>query len=88
VGVSRIRVNIDRLVLQGVDGVADRTALVEGLQGEIARALSGVGGIERLARSQRTPVLKLDRMPMVSGPSGARNFGSRLGGAIVKRLQP
>jgi hypothetical protein len=83
VGVSRITVTIDRLVLRGLE-VADRKALAEGLQSELTRVLRDLEG----PRSHRTPMVKLGRMPLEPGRSGARSFGGELARAIGGRLKP
>ncbi len=86
-GLSRIRVTIDQVVLRGMDA-ADRKALLEGLQGELARVFSDTTNRAAWARSHRTPVLKLGRMPLEPGSSGGRKFGTGLAGAIGKGLCP
>jgi hypothetical protein len=85
--MSRINVTIDRIVLRGVEP-ADRRALLEGLQAELSRVLADPASSATLATSRRTPVLKLGRVPVSPGPSGGRNFGARIGGAIGKGLKP
>lgn len=86
-GVSRIHLTIDRIVMQGFE-TADRAALVDALQTELRRVLADPAARAAWARSHRTPVLKLGRMPFSPGPSGGRNFGTRMGGAIGKGLKP
>jgi hypothetical protein len=85
--MSRIRVNIDQLVLKGFDP-ADRKALVEGLQAELSRVLSDPVARSEWAFSHRTPVLKLGGMPFEPGPSGSRKFGGGVARAIGKGLKP
>lgn len=86
-GVSRINLTIDRIVLHGFDP-ADRRALLEGLQAELSRVLGDPAGRATWANSHRTPVLKLGRMPVSPGPSGGRALGARIGRAIGKGLKP
>lgn len=86
-GVSRIRLSIDQLVLKGFEP-GDRNALVEGLQAELSRVLADPAMRVEGARSHRTPVLRLGRMPFESGPSAARKFGSRVAQAIGKEVKP
>jgi hypothetical protein len=86
-GMSGIRVNIDRLVLSGVEP-RDRKALVDGLRTELARLLADPADRAAWARNHRTPVLKLGRMPMEPGPAGGRRFGTQLAGAVAKGLKP
>lgn len=75
--MSRIRVNIDSLVLKGLDPDA-RQALVEGLRTELTRVLSDPAARTALTRSQRTPVLRLGRVPL-------QGVGTRLARAIAKK---
>ena len=84
--MSRIRLTIDRVVLSGFDP-ADRTALMEGLRAELSRLLGDSASRDEWARSRRTPVLKLGRMPIDPGPSGGRKFGGGLARAIGKGLK-
>jgi hypothetical protein len=85
--VSRVQVTIDQLVLRGFDP-ADRKALVEGLQGELSRVLADPAARAAWARSHRTPVLRLGRMPLEPGTSGGREFGGGLARAIGRGLKP
>ena len=86
-GVSRIRLSIDQLVLRGFEP-GDRNALVEGLQSELSRVLGDPATRAEWARSHRTPVLRLGRMPLESGPAAARKFGGRVARAMGKGLRP
>jgi hypothetical protein len=86
VGVSRVRVTIDRLVLKGLDPAQQR-ALVEGLQEELARVLG-----EPWARGDWTdprymPVLRFGRMQAKPGKSGGRTLGLGIGGGIARGLK-
>jgi hypothetical protein len=87
VGMSRITLNIDRLVLKGFEP-GDRNALVQGLQAELSRVLADPVTRAEWARSHRTPVLRLGRMPIEPGPAGGRKFGAGLARAIGKGLKP
>jgi len=87
VGVSRINLTIDQLVLKGFEP-GDRNALVEGLQSELSRVLADPAKRMEWARSHRTPVLRLGRMPLDPGPAAARKFGGRVARAIGKGLKP
>lgn len=86
-GVSRIQLTIDHIVMRGFDP-ADRDAILVGLRAELERALADPATRAEWARSHRTPVLKLGRIPFTPGPSGGRTFGTRVGGAIGKGLKP
>jgi hypothetical protein len=85
-GMSRVRVTIDELVLTGLDPI-QRQALVEGLRAELSRVLrdpvtrSGV-------RSNRTPVVRLGRLPLEPGAAGGRKFGGALAHSIGRKLKP
>jgi hypothetical protein len=83
--MSRIRVTIDRLALAGFSP-AERTAMVDGLKGELSRALADPAVRNRYA-SRHTPVLKLGAMPMTPGPAGGRTFGVGLARAITLRAR-
>jgi len=85
--MSKIHVNIDRLVLPPMN-VADRNALVRGLQAELRRRLSDPATRADWAKSHRTPMLRLGRMPMEPGPAGGAKFGTTLGQSIGKGLKP
>jgi hypothetical protein len=85
--MSRVVVNIDQVVLSGLEP-AERKALLEGLHGELARILGDPAARAQWAKSHRTPVLKLGRMPYEPGPAGGRKFGSGLANAIGKGLKP
>ncbi len=85
--MSRVRVTIDRLVLKGLEP-ADRKALVEGLQTELSHVLSDPAARAGWARSHRTPVLKLGRMPLEAGTAGGRKFGKQVARAVGRGLKP
>jgi hypothetical protein len=84
--MSSIHVTIDRLVLRGIDG-AERYALVAALRSELSRVLADPATRGQWAMSHRTPVLKLGRMPLQSGPAGAATFGSGLARAIGRGMR-
>lgn len=86
-GVSRIRLSIDQLVLRGFEP-GDRNALVDGLHAELSRVLADPATRADCARSHRTPVLRLGRMPLESGPGAGRKFGMGMARAIAKGLKP
>jgi len=85
--MSRIEVKIDRVVLRGLDP-ADRHSLVNGLKSELSRILADPAMGIKSARSQRTPVLRVGRMPMDAGLSGARSLGGGIAKAIGKGIKP
>jgi hypothetical protein len=84
--MSRIRITIDRVVLQGLDP-AERTALVEGLKAELIRALSSPQS-RAVLRSRRTPVMRLANLQRQPGPSGSRAFGAAVARAIGRSVKP
>jgi hypothetical protein len=85
--MSVIHVTIDRLSLKGFEA-SDRKALVEGLRSELSRVLADPATRAEWARSRRTPVLRLGRMPLESGPAGGRKFGGSVAQAIGRGLKP
>lgn len=85
--MSRIRLRIDRLVLNGLQPGQEK-ALVESLRSQLSQVLSDRGARAEWARSHRTPVLKLGRMPIASGSAGAGRFGAQLARGIGKGLKP
>jgi hypothetical protein len=84
--MSRIRITIDRLALQGFNA-AERAALVEGLKGELTRALADPTSRAAL-RSHRTPVLRLGKLEHQPGASGSRSLGTAVARAIGRRVKP
>jgi hypothetical protein len=87
VGVTRIRVTIDELVLKGIEA-RDRNALVDGLRSELARVLADPATRAEWARTHRTPVLRLGQFPLESGPAGRRKLGKGMARAIGRGLKP
>lgn len=85
--MSRIRLSIGEVVLRGFEP-GDRAALLQGLEDELRRVLADPAGRAAWARSHRTPVVKLPRLPFTPGPSGGRRFGVQMGRAIGERLKP
>jgi hypothetical protein len=85
--MSKIHVTIDRVALGGFEP-AERAALIEGLKTELARVLADPATRAAWARSRRTPVLRLGRMPLTRGTSGGRSFGSGLARSIGKKMKP
>jgi hypothetical protein len=85
--MSRVRLSIDRLVMQGM-GPVEQQALVDGLKAELARVLSDPAARADWARSHRTPVVKLGRMTLEPGRAGGRKFGGGLARGIGTRLKP
>ena len=84
--MSRIRITIDRVALQGFDP-AERTALVEGLKSELTRVLSNPAS-RATFRSRRTPVIRLAGLQRQQGPSGSRAVGSAVARAVGRSVKP
>jgi hypothetical protein len=77
----RVTLNIERLVLRGVDP-ADQRAVAAGLKAELAKVLGDGDG---LGASRRTPILR------VGGPgpdASGRSLGAGVARAIGKGLKP
>ena len=85
--MSRIHLNIDRLVLNGFQPL-EAKALSEALQSQLFRLLSNPVMRAEWAFSHRTPVLRLGRMSWEQGPSGSRKLGASVARAIGRRLKP
>jgi hypothetical protein len=81
--VRRVRLTIDSIVFKGFDP-ADRKAVVEGLERQLAEAVAGRPDWH----SHRRPVLRLGRLPFEPGPSGARKFGWNAANEIGRGLKP
>jgi hypothetical protein len=84
--MSRIRLVIDRVALQGFDP-GERNALIEGLRGELERTLA-----DRHARaawkSHRRPVLRLGTLTLDQGLRGSRALGSQIARAVSRSMKP
>jgi hypothetical protein len=85
--MSRIRVNIGGLLLNGF-GAAEAKALSDALQSNLKQVLRDRTNRREWARSHRTPLVKLDRMPRGSGEAGAGKVGKQLAYAIGRKLKP
>ena len=85
--MSRIRLDIDRLVLNGFQPLEAQT-LTEALRSQLSVVLSDPRTRQEWARSHRTPVLKLGPVPLETGAVGAGKLGKRIGQAVGKGLKP
>jgi hypothetical protein len=85
--MSRIQVNIDRLVLKGFDP-GDGRALAAALQKELRAALADPANRAEWARSHRTPVLRLGPIPWEPGAAAAGKLGGGIARAIGRGLKP
>ena len=83
--MSTIHVNVDRVVLRGIDP-ANKQALISGLQTELSRILADPATRAAWPQnsSRRTPILRLGKMPLATGTTGARKLGTGIARAIAK----
>jgi hypothetical protein len=84
--MSRIRVTIDQLVLNGFEP-SERQALIDGLRAELTLAFANERSRGEWARPYRTNVLRLGGIPAEPGPAGRRSFGRQLGRVIERSLK-
>lgn len=81
--MRRVTVTIDRLTLSGVDP-ANRMALIDALNAELARTLSGpASGLDQ-ARSRSVAVVRGGKVATEPGIAGARKLGRAAARAIGK----
>jgi hypothetical protein len=85
--MSRIQMHIDRLVLNGFQQLEGK-ALAEALRSRLSQVLADRASRSEWARSHRTPVLKLGRMSLNSGTTGASKFGKQMAKAVGRGLKP
>jgi hypothetical protein len=85
--MSRIRLNIERLVLNGFEP-REGKALANALEAQLQHVLGNPATRSDWAGSHRTPVLKLGRMPLQAGTSGASRFGKQVANAVGRGLKP
>ena len=86
-GMSRIRLNIDCIVLKGFEAAEGR-ALSQALEAQLSQVLGDRASRAEWARTHRTPVLKLGRMPLEAGTAGAGKLGRQLARAVGRGLKP
>jgi hypothetical protein len=85
--MSRIRLQIDKLVLRGLDPAA-RQAFVASLKSELEGILAEPVARAAWARPHRTPVLRLGRMGLEQGTAGAGKLGAQVARGIGRGLKP
>jgi hypothetical protein len=85
--MSRIRMNIDQLVLNGFETSEGKT-LAKALEAQLQQVLANPATRGEWARSHRTPVMKLGRMPLEEGRAGASRFGKQVANAVGRGLKP
>jgi hypothetical protein len=84
--MSRIRVTIDTVVLNGFEP-SERQALIDGLRAELTLAFADQQSRGEWARPYRMNVLRLPGIASERGPAGRRSFGRQLGRAIERRVK-
>jgi hypothetical protein len=84
--MSKIHVTIDRLVLSGLDPAA-RHAFVAALKTELTNTLTDPSQPAEWANSRRTPVLRLGRITLEPGLSGARKLGGHVAKSIIRGIK-
>jgi len=85
--MTRIQLTIDRIVLNGLQPGQDKE-LVASLRAQITEMLTNPDTRTDWARSHRTPVLKLGRIPLQSGATGGRQLGNKIARGIGRGLKP
>jgi hypothetical protein len=85
--MSRIRLNIERLVLNGF-APREGKALANALESQLQQVLANPAPRGEWAHPHRTPVLKLGQMPLQPGTSGAQQFGTQMAKAVGRGLKP
>jgi hypothetical protein len=85
--MSRMSVSIDRLALSGLDP-AERAAFEQGLRAELSRTLADPAVLSQIYSRSSTvrsiPVLRLGKVVVQPGISGARNLGRTVARAVGK----
>jgi hypothetical protein len=84
--MSRIRVSIGRVVLQGLEQGREKP-LIESLRAQLSEMLQEPRTRADWARVHRISVLRLGRMPIETGSSGARRFGANVARGIGRGLK-
>lgn len=82
----RVTVRIDRLALKGVMP-EDRIPLVNCLKEELARVFSFADAGYSIERLSTTPLIRLGRVTVESGPASSRVLGRTVAGAIGKQVK-
>jgi hypothetical protein len=85
--MSRIRLNIERLVLNGFEPLEGK-ALANALEAQLQHLLANPATRCEWARSHRTPVLNLGRTALQAGTAGAGRFGKQVANAVGRGLKP
>jgi hypothetical protein len=84
--MSRIRLTIDRLILNGFESL-EGNALSEAMQLRLSQILSEQATQAGWTRAHRTPVMKLGPMALNPGTAGASQLGGHLAQAVARGLK-
>jgi hypothetical protein len=85
--MSRIRLNIDLLVLNGFEP-REGKALAKALEVHLQHVLANRATRGEWAHPHRTPVIKLGKVPLEVGSAGAARFGKQVANAVGRGLKP
>lgn len=83
--MSRIHLEIDRLVLGGMEP-SERLAFVASLKDELRSILAEPVSRRAMAESRRVPVVRLGRVHFESGSAGANKLGKNVARGIGRSL--
>jgi hypothetical protein len=84
--MSRIRLRIDRLVLNGFPA-SECQRLAASLQAELSRSLSKPEGCTERVHPHQIPILNLSPVILDSGLSEGRRLGAIIAHRMAKRLR-
>ncbi|HEY2471694.1 MAG TPA: hypothetical protein VGI45_28165 [Terracidiphilus sp.] len=84
--MRRIQVEIDRVVLRGMDPL-QRSAFLESLKDSLRKTLSDPVAARAWTHSARTPVLRLTSELRDASPASARRLGSSVARSIGKGVR-
>ncbi len=85
-GMSRVSVTIDKLILKNFEP-DQRRPLVEALQGELLRMLANRTTRAAWTRPQYTPVIRLGGMLLDPGRSGSGRLGAGIARGVGEGLK-
>jgi len=85
--MSRVQVNIDRLVLRGFDA-QEAKALVQAMEAQLGNTLKERSKRGEWGQSRSVTVLRLGQMRLEAGTAGARRFGRQAANAVARGLKP
>jgi hypothetical protein len=85
--MSRITLTIDQLVLKGFE-TAEGKALAQALEAQLAEALAQPAMRGGWEHSRSATAMRLGRMSLETGTTGARKFGRQAAYAVARGLKP